>query len=60
MTRVALATYDPGPHPPQAGASGPILWIVDPLGNRVELTPPAPPPPPDSDGDEPIMVNRSE
>jgi hypothetical protein len=64
-------TYDPGPHPTPVAASppltagandaaGPILWVIDPLGNRVELTPPTPTPPPDAEGDEPIVINRSE
>jgi hypothetical protein len=64
-------TYDTGLHPtpvaaspPAAGATdatGPILWVIDPLGNRVELLPPMlPSPPPDSDGDEPVVVIRPE
>ena len=62
-------TYDPGPHPtpvtPGPGvvgandATGPILWVIDPLGNRVELMPPTPTAPPDAEGDQPIVVNRS-
>jgi hypothetical protein len=59
-------TYDPGQHTtpvastsPAAPAPGikavePITWIIDALGNRVELTPPTPPP--DPEGDQPIVV----
>lgn len=63
-------TYDPGPHPtpvasaspaapaPETEAVGPLTWVIDALGNRVDLTALPDPPPPDPEGDEPIVVTR--
>ncbi len=45
----------PSPSPaPATGASGPLTWFIDALGNRVDVTGP----PLADDADDPLIVTR--